>query len=120
MGKETSHTLLFSCALIALPAMQAGAADNGADASDSEASIAKRYGPQAKRIIDAVMSGNDAWDKMEQLCDGIGHRLSGSVGLEQAVRWGVEAMKRDGIVNVRAELVMVPKWVRGNESATML
>ena len=29
-------------------------------------------------------------------------------------------MKKDGIENVRAEEVMVPKWVRGEESAKML
>jgi Zn-dependent M28 family amino/carboxypeptidase len=56
---------------------------------------------------------------MEGLCDGIGHRLSGSASLERAVLWAVETLKSDGQENVRAEKVMVPHWVRGSESAEM-
>ncbi|MCH8805837.1 MAG: M20/M25/M40 family metallo-hydrolase [Planctomycetes bacterium] len=83
-------------------------------------SIADRYRPQAKRIIDAVLAGNDAYEKLEQLCDGIGHRLSGSKSLERAIEWAVATLEKEGQENVRAEPVMVPKWVRGNESATLI
>ena len=82
--------------------------------------IADRYRDAAERIINAALEGNDAWEKMEQLCDGIGHRLSGSEGLEKAVRWAADTMKKDGLDNVRLEPVMVPKWVRGNESAKLV
>ncbi|MCH7870757.1 MAG: peptidase M28 family protein, partial [Planctomycetes bacterium] len=82
--------------------------------------LADRYGADAKRIIDATMAGNDAWQKMHELCDGIGHRLSGSQSLVRATEWAAAAMKADGGENVRLEKVMVPRWVRGNESATML
>ena len=40
--------------------------------------------------------------------------------MEQAVKWTAETMKSDGQENVRLEKVMVPHWVRGNESATMV
>ena len=83
-------------------------------------SLTVRYRSIADRIIAATLDGNDAWRKMEELCDGIGHRLSGSAQLEQAVRWGVETMKRDGQENVRAEPVKVPHWVRGKESLAMV
>ncbi|HKQ46668.1 MAG TPA: M20/M25/M40 family metallo-hydrolase [Phycisphaerae bacterium] len=82
--------------------------------------VSKRYEEQAKKIIDAALAGNDAWKKMEELCDGIGHRLSGSEALDKAVAWAVATMKADGQENVRAEPVMVPKWVRGEESLTMV
>lgn len=78
--------------------------------------IAESYQGQADRIIDAVMAGNDAWRKMEELCDDIGHRLSGSPQLEQAVDWAVATMRREGQENVRKEEVTVPHWVRGSES----
>src|SRR5262249_18829981 len=39
---------------------------------------------------------------------------------ERAVQWAVEAMKADGLENVHTEPVMVPHWVRGEESAEML
>ncbi len=74
----------------------------------------------AKRIIDAVAAGNDSYNKLQELCDDVGHRLSGSKGLENAVAWGVARLKADGQENVRAEKLMVPKWVRGRESLVML
>src|SRR6185369_2012681 len=48
--------------------------------------------------------------------DHIGNRLSGSQNLERAVEWALAEMKRDGLDNVRGEKVMVPHWVRGDES----
>lgn len=89
-----------------------------ARAGESEHSM--RYGAAADRIIRECLAKNDAWQKMEDLCDGIGHRLSGSESLEKAIAWAVKTLKRDGHENVRAEPVMVPKWVRGRESLRMV
>ncbi len=58
--------------------------------------------------------------RLAHLTDHIGHRLSGSKNLERAIEWAVTEMKRDGLDNVRAEKVMVPHWVRGEESLEML
>jgi len=82
--------------------------------------IADRYRVAADRIMTATMAGNDAFAKMQQLCDDIGHRLSGSPQLERAVVWAAEAMRSDGQENVRLEPVKVPHWVRGRESAMMI
>lgn len=76
--------------------------------------------PPGERILDAALSGTGAVDKLRELCDGVGHRLSGSPGLEKAVEWAQATMKKDGHENVRAERVMVPKWVRGKESLTLV
>lgn len=78
------------------------------------------YTPVAARIRQAAERGTAAYRKLEELCDDIGHRLSGSPGLEKAVDWAVAALKADGHENVRAEPVMVPKWVRGAESLEMV
>lgn len=78
------------------------------------------YAPTVKRIIEQTMRENDSWKKMEELCDGIGHRLSGSPELERAIEWAIATMKADGHENVRGEKVMVPKWVRGEESAEIV
>lgn len=78
------------------------------------------YREIARKIVASTLSGNDAWKKLEQLCDDIGHRLSGSPQLDQAIQWAIETLKRDGLENVRAEPVMVPRWVRGKESAEMI
>ncbi|MCB9853012.1 MAG: M20/M25/M40 family metallo-hydrolase [Phycisphaerales bacterium] len=84
------------------------------------ASLELQYRDTAKRIIDATMERNDAWKKMESLCDGIGHRLSGSPELDRAIEWAVESMRKDGQENVHPEKVMVPKWTRGNEWAKLV
>ncbi len=82
--------------------------------------IATEYRQAANRIIESVMAGNEAYAKMEGLCLGIGYRLSGSANLQRATAWAAETMKSDGGENVHLEHVMVPHWVRGDESATMI
>ncbi|HIN85600.1 MAG TPA: peptidase M28 family protein [Myxococcales bacterium] len=72
------------------------------------------------RIISATLQSNGSWTKMQELCDDIGHRLSGSPQLDTAIKWAVAALSADGHENVHTEAVMVPKWVRGNESAHMM
>ncbi len=82
--------------------------------------IADAYRAQADRIVAAALSSNDGYKKLEELCLMIGHRLSGSPQLEKAIDWAVETLQKDGQENVHREKVMVPHWVRGAESATML
>jgi len=101
------------------PAAAVGAADRQSEDAADRATLTDRYRQTAERIIDAALAGNDAWRKMEELCDGIGHRLSGSPELERAVEWAAAAMTRDGQQNVRKELVSVPRWIRGRESLVM-
>ena len=84
------------------------------------AQIAKQYQPAADRIISAAVRGSGHWTKIQELCDDIGHRLSGSVQMEQAVKWATQRLKDDGHENVHTEKVMVPKWVRGAESAHLV
>jgi carboxypeptidase Q len=81
---------------------------------------AKQLAPQVDRIITGILAKNNAWEKLETLCDEIGHRLSGSAGLEKAIDWAIDVMKKDGHENVRKEAVEVKKWVRGAESARMI
>jgi hypothetical protein len=70
-------------------------------------------------IAEAAHSGG-AWDKLSHLTDRIGHRLAGSEQLDQAIHWAVEEFRRDGIERVWTETVIVPGWVRGEESARIL
>jgi carboxypeptidase Q len=79
-----------------------------------------RYRAAAARIIGAALTSDHAYARLAHLTDHIGNRLSGSTNLERAIDWAVAEMKRDGLDNVRAEKVMVPHWVRGEESLEML
>ena len=77
------------------------------------------YRAPAGRIIGAALTSNKAYERLSYLTDRIGHRLSGSEGLQRAITWAIAEMKRDGLDNVRGEKVMVPHWVRGEESLEM-
>ena len=81
---------------------------------------ADTYRDEASRIIGAALTDDTAYRRLAYLADRIGNRLSGSAQLDEAIRWAVAEMKRDGLDNVRAERVMVPHWVRGEESAELL
>jgi len=74
----------------------------------------------AENLIAAAQADQFAWDRLAELTDTYGQRLSGSDNLQRAVAWAQEAMKKDGLENVHTERVMVPKWVRGNESLEMV
>jgi carboxypeptidase Q len=82
--------------------------------------IAERYQDVADRIIAAALADSSAYHRLAELTDRFGHRLSGSASLEQALEWILAEMRRDGLANVRGEPVMVPTWVRGEESAQLL
>jgi carboxypeptidase Q len=78
------------------------------------------YRNAAGRIIGAALTSKRAYERLAYLTDHIGNRLSGSTGLERAIDWAASEMKKDGLDNVRREKVMVPHWVRGEESLEML
>jgi carboxypeptidase Q len=78
------------------------------------------YRPVAQRIITEAQSNDFTWQRLAELTDTFGHRLSGSETLEQAIDWAAAKMKEDGLENVRKEPVMVPKWVRGAESLDLV
>lgn len=73
-----------------------------------------------ERLIAAATNTDFAYQRLAELCDTFGPRLSGSTNLEAAIDWVLARMKRDGLENVHGEDVRVKHWVRGAESATML
>lgn len=74
----------------------------------------------ASKLIAAAQADDFAWQRLAELTDTYGNRLSGSDNLARAIRWAEATMKKDGLANVRVEKVMVPRWVRGQESAVIL
>ena len=78
------------------------------------------YRATADRLIDAAMRDSAAWNRIAELTDTFGHRMSGSVALERAIDWTLRRMSADGLENVRGEPVMVRHWVRGAESAELI
>lgn len=84
-----------------------------------KSSIAEPYREIAAKILAAARGNRAAYDKLAYLTDRIGHRLSGSKALDEAIAWATAAMKADGH-DARTEPVMVPHWVRGAESASLV
>src|SRR5579872_6051160 len=78
------------------------------------------YREPAARLIGEAVGSTFAWDRLAVLTDTIGNRLSGTPALDRAIAWATAEMKRDGLENVHAEPVMVPRWVRGAESAEIV
>ena len=74
----------------------------------------------ADRIIQAALADSAGFERLGVFVDKFGHRFSGSQSLENSLDWALARMRADGFENVHAEPVMIPKWVRGKESATLL
>ncbi len=78
------------------------------------------YRDPAARLIGEAVASTFAWDRLAILTDTIGNRLSGTPALDRAIAWAAAEMKRDGLENVHTEKAMVPRWVRGSESADIV
>ena len=89
-------------------------------AGAQSAPLSTRYRDAADKIIATSVADSFAYDRIAKLTDTFGHRISGSESLERAIDWILSEMKADGLQNVHGEKVMVPHWVRGNESATLI
>ncbi len=68
----------------------------------------------------AAQENDFAWQRLAELTDTYGARPAWSENLARAIAWAAETMKADGLDNVRTERVMVPRWVRGVESAEIV
>jgi carboxypeptidase Q len=82
--------------------------------------VSERQRADVNRLIDAALRDSAGYARLAALTDRFGHRLSGSQSLEDAITWILDQMRSDGLANVRGEPVMVPHWVRGAESASLV
>src|SRR2546428_5910041 len=72
-----------------------------------------------KRLQQAALSGDYAYRQVAHLADNIGPRLTGSVQAAKAVEYVAGELKAIGC-EVQLEKVMVPHWVRGEETAALV
>ena len=84
------------------------------------AAESKQTSEAAAQLISSATNSGFAFDRLALLCDKFGPRFSGTTNLEAAIDWILAEMKKDGLQNVRGEPVMVPHWVRGQESLELL
>ena len=88
--------------------------------ADSPPPWLEPYREPAARLIGEALSDTFAWRRLAVLTDSVGNRLSGTPQLDRAIQWAVAEMKNDGLENVHTEKAMVPRWVRGAESAEIV
>jgi len=72
-----------------------------------------------KRLQQAALKSDYAYRQVAHLANNIGPRLSGSVQAAKAVEYIANELKAIGC-QVQLEKVMVPHWVRGEETATLV
>src|SRR2546422_2997499 len=72
-----------------------------------------------KRLQQAALSSDYAYRQVAHLADNIGPRLTGSVQAAKAVEYVAGELKAIGC-EVQLEKVMVPHWVRGEETAALV
>lgn len=68
---------------------------------------------RARALMVQALEEGQAFATLRDLVRVAPKRLSGSPGADAAVRFCLERMQAIGLQDVRAEPVMVPKWVRG-------
>lgn len=79
------------------------------------------YSDESQKIIKTLLQDSEGFERLTTFVDAYPHRLSGSEGLENAIDWIVQKMREDNeLSNIRTQEVMVPHWVRGDESATLI
>lgn len=74
------------------------------------------YLPDITRLLEAGLRTTFAWDRLAELCDTFGGRLTGSRNLDLACDWAAATMRSDGFDQVRLQQTTAPAWVRGTES----
>jgi carboxypeptidase Q len=89
-------------------------------ASAQQADIATAYRAAADSLIRGATGDSAAYRRLGRMVDTFGHRISGSASLEATIDWILDGMKADSLENVHGQPVMVPHWVRGEESAELV
>ncbi|TWI69553.1 peptidase M28-like protein [Pseudoduganella lurida] len=86
----------------------------------SGAAVAQSNDPATlAKIRDAAMASDWPYQRLEDMTDLVGPRLSGSPGAAAAVEQVAEAMRKLG-AKVTLQPVKVPHWVRGEEKAQLV
>ena len=91
--------------------------------SPSPSPLPSIFSPQTladlKHIRDAALASDYAYRQTAYLSNNIGPRLSGSAQGRKAEEYVAGELKTLGL-DVRLEKVMVPHWVRGEETAALV
>ena len=75
----------------------------------------------ATRILEEIAQHSQSFSNLEEMCDTIGPRLTGSDNLRRAQAWARGKLQAYGAENVHEEAYdFGPSWTRGQDSARLL
>ncbi|MBA3960814.1 MAG: M28 family peptidase, partial [Chthoniobacterales bacterium] len=93
------------------------------DATPSPAPTPELYSAQTlaemRKLEQAALTSDYAYRQVAHLANNIGPRLSGSAQAQKAVEYVADELKKLGL-EVQLEKIMVPHWVRGEETAELV
>src|SRR5215475_13076999 len=106
---------------VQVPAQQTPAVASSPDASPSPTPpvFSPRTLSELKQLQKAALESDYAYRQFAHLAKNIGQRLSGSAQAAKAVEYVAAELKAIGC-EVHLEKVMVPHWVRGEETAALV
>ena len=81
-------------------------------------SLSPQLTAELRQLQEAALHSDYAYEQVAYLADNIGPRLSGSPQAEAAVQYVAQQLRQLGL-EVQLEKVMVPHWVRGEETAEL-
>ena len=90
IGAPMRRILLVLAAAVFVPGAGAFQPPDPPPHPDDRRDLADRYRETAGRTLGASLTDVDGRKKLEHLALRIGHRLSGSVGLERAIQWAAD------------------------------
>src|SRR5436305_6167097 len=97
----------------------AAASNRSASPSPTPTIFSPQTLAELKRLQQAALSSDYAYRQVGHLANNIGPRLSGSAQAAKAVEYVANELKAIGC-EVQLEKVMVPHWVRGEETAALV
>ena len=101
------------------PAVSEQTVKSAGPPAESAGAISSQTIGELERIRQAALESDYAYRQVAHLTNNIGPRLSGSAQAAKAVEYVAGELKKLGC-EVTLEKVMVPHWVRGEESAALV
>jgi carboxypeptidase Q len=114
------RALLFLCALqVDAQQTPSGASHSNASPSPTPSVFSPQTLADLKQLQKAALESDYAYRQVAHLANNIGPRLSGSAQAAKSVEYVASELKAMGC-EVQLEKVMVPHWVRGEETAALI
>src|SRR5213082_2499158 len=108
-----------SFSALAQPAQPEASSTPSASPSATPIVFAEQTLADLKQLQQAALTSDYAFKQVAHLANNVGPRLTGSAQAAKAVEYVAGEMKAIGC-EVQLEKVMVPHWVRGEETATLV